>query len=70
MESNGTSQLTTGATQVTPRPAPPVRPLTAVPAPWPTGADVDHALGAWGDYDRWDAHAAADAFGQGTDGAA
>jgi hypothetical protein len=42
--------------------------LTPPAALWPTDADVDHALGAWGDYDRW--NTAADAFGQGPDGAA
>ena len=52
-------------------PAPPVRPLTADAAPWPTDADVDHALGAYGDpdprqhSDRIGTPAAWSAFGTG-----
>lgn len=42
-----------------PRPAPPERPLTASPALWPSDAEVDRALGAYGDpYDRPSAWAA------------
>lgn len=70
MESTSAPQLTTGATQVAPRPAPPLRPLTAIPAPWPdepySDAAVDRALGAYGD--RYDRPAAWNAFGRGPDG--
>jgi hypothetical protein len=35
-------------TELTARPAAPTQPLTAATAPWPTDADVDRALGAYG----------------------
>lgn len=62
--------------RITPRPAPPLRPLTAVPVAWPTDADVDRALGNYGDpdprqhADRIGQPAAWSAFGEGPDGSA
>jgi hypothetical protein len=62
------SEPSSGA-RVTALPAPPSRPLTEVPATWPTDADVDHALGAYGSYDRFQ-FAADRAFGEDLPGGA
>jgi hypothetical protein len=45
------TQAPAQTTIVPPRPAEPTQRLTADAVPWPTDADVDRALGAYGDPD-------------------